>query len=62
MARPYSMDLRERVVQAVEEEGLSRRQAAEWSLVSIATLAPAWINRSTVRMSANRLSTVPHSG
>lgn len=29
MARPYSMDLRERVVQAVEQEGLSRRQAAE---------------------------------
>lgn len=29
MVRPYSMDLRERVVRAVEVEGLSRRQAAE---------------------------------
>ena len=28
MANPYSMDLRERVVSAVEEGGLSRRQAA----------------------------------
>ena len=28
MAKPYSMDLRERVVAAVEEGGLSRRQAA----------------------------------
>ena len=28
MAKPYSMDLRERVVAAVEEDGLSRRQAA----------------------------------
>ena len=28
MARPYSMDLRERVVRAVEEEGLSRNKAA----------------------------------
>ena len=28
MASPYSMDLRERVVAAVEEDGLSRRQAA----------------------------------
>ena len=28
MAKPLSMDLRERVVAAVEEDGLSRRQAA----------------------------------
>ena len=28
MAKPYSMDLRERVVAAVEEGGLSRREAA----------------------------------
>ena len=28
MARPYSLDLRERVVRAVEVEGLSRRAAA----------------------------------
>ncbi len=28
MGKPYSMDLRERVVRAVEKEGLSRRQAA----------------------------------
>jgi putative transposase len=28
MGKPYSMDLRERVVGAVENEGLSRRQVA----------------------------------
>ena len=28
MSKPYSMDLRERVVAAVEKEGLSRRRAA----------------------------------
>ena len=28
MSKPYSVDLRERVVSAVEEGGLSRRQAA----------------------------------
>jgi putative transposase len=37
MARPYSMDLRERVVQAVEQEGLSRRQAAERFGIGIKT-------------------------
>jgi putative transposase len=29
MAKPYSLDLRERVVKAVAEQGLSRRQAAQ---------------------------------
>ncbi len=42
MARPYSMDLRERVVQAVEEEGLSRRQAAEQFSIGIKT-AIDWV-------------------
>jgi putative transposase len=37
MARPYSSDLRERVVRAVEEEGLSRRQAAERYGVGVST-------------------------
>jgi putative transposase len=37
MARPYSGDLRERVVAAVEEEGLSRRQAAVRYGVSVST-------------------------
>jgi putative transposase len=37
MARPYSGDLRERVVAAVEEEGLSRRQAAARYGVSVST-------------------------
>jgi putative transposase len=44
MARPYSMDLRERVVQAVEEEGLSRRQAADRFGVGIKT-AIDWVRR-----------------
>jgi transposase len=37
MARPYSGDLRERVVKAVEVEGLSRRQAAARYGVSVST-------------------------
>jgi transposase len=44
MARPYSMDLRERVVQAVEQEGLSRRQAAERFGIGIKT-AIEWVRR-----------------
>jgi hypothetical protein len=42
--RPYSMDLRERVIQAVEREGLSRRQAAERFGVGIKT-AIDWVRR-----------------
>jgi putative transposase len=34
MGKPYSMDLRERVVASVEREGLSRRQASAMGLVS----------------------------
>jgi putative transposase len=37
MGRPYSNDLRERIVSAVEEEGLSRRQAAERYGVGVST-------------------------
>jgi putative transposase len=37
MARPYSNDLRERIVSAVEEEGLSRRRAAERYGVGVST-------------------------
>jgi putative transposase len=44
MARPYSRDLRERVVQAVEQEGLSRRRAAEQFSVGIKT-AIEWVRR-----------------
>ena len=44
MARPYSMDLRERVVQAVEQEGVSRRQAAERFGIGIKT-AIDWVRR-----------------
>ena len=44
MARPYSMDLRERVVAAVEREGLSRRQAAVRFGVSY-SVAIAWLKR-----------------
>jgi putative transposase len=44
MARPYSMDLRKRVVQAVEQEGLSRRQAADRFGVGIKT-AIDWVRR-----------------
>jgi putative transposase len=44
MARLYSMDLRERVVQAVEQEGLSRRQAADRFGIGIKT-AIDWVSR-----------------
>ena len=44
MSKPYSMDLRERVVAAVETEGLSRRQAAARFGVGYST-AIAWMKR-----------------
>ncbi len=44
MGKPYSMDLRERVVAAVEEERLSRRQAAERFGIGIST-AINWVRR-----------------
>ena len=44
MARAYSLDLRERVVGAVEQEGLSRRQAAARFGVGIKT-AIEWVKR-----------------
>jgi putative transposase len=44
MARPYSMDLRERVVGVVEREGLSRRQAAARFGVGIKTVID-WVRR-----------------
>ncbi len=44
MAKPYSMDLRERVVEAVERDGLSCNQAAARFEVAVST-AIGWINR-----------------
>ena len=44
MARPFSMDLRERVVDAVERGGLSRRQAAARFGVGVSTVI-AWVAR-----------------
>ena len=44
MARPYSVDLRERVVWAVEKEGVSRRQAAARFGVSYSA-AIDWVRR-----------------
>ena len=44
MARPLSIDLRERVVDAVERGGLSRRQAAERFGVGVSTVI-AWVAR-----------------
>jgi putative transposase len=44
MGRPYSMDLRERVVEAVEKDGLSRRQAAARFGVSY-SVAIGWLKR-----------------
>jgi putative transposase len=44
MGKPYSIDLRERVVRAVEEEGLSRRAAALRFGVEAST-AINWVRR-----------------
>ena len=44
MGKPYSMDLRDRVVRAVESGGLSRRQAAARFGVSYST-AIDWLKR-----------------
>ena len=44
MAKPYSMDLRARVVAAVEEGGLSRHEAASRFGVGVST-AIAWVRR-----------------
>jgi len=44
MTRPYSMDLRERVVAAVEQEGLSRNKAAARFGVAVST-AIGWVRR-----------------
>jgi putative transposase len=44
MAKPYSMDLRERVVEAVERNGLSCNQAAAHFEVAVST-AIGWVNR-----------------
>jgi putative transposase len=44
MGKPYSIDLRERVVAAVESEGMSRRQAAGRFGVSYSA-AIVWVKR-----------------
>ena len=44
MAKPYSIDLRERVVAAVEEDGLSRHRAALQFGVAVST-AIKWVRR-----------------
>jgi len=58
MARPYSMDLRERVVHAVEQEGLSRRQAAERFGIGIKTA----INRVRRSRETGSLAAKPMGG
>ena len=44
MTKPYSSDLRERVVAAVEEQGMSRNQAAARFGVAVST-AVHWVRR-----------------
>src|SRR5437764_1649915 len=44
MARPYSLDLRERVVAAVQKGGMSRRRAAAQFGVGISTVIN-WVRR-----------------
>ena len=44
MGKPYSLDLRDRVVAAVEHEGMSRRQASARFGVSY-SVAIAWVKR-----------------
>ena len=44
MAKPYSMDLRERVVAAVEKGGMSRHQAAAHFALGVSTVI-TWVRR-----------------
>ncbi len=44
MGRPYSLDLRERVVAAVEKSGMSRRRAAAQFGVGVSTVIH-WVRR-----------------
>jgi putative transposase len=44
MARPYSMDLRDRAIRAVEVEGLSRRAAAARFGIGVSTVI-TWVRR-----------------
>jgi putative transposase len=44
MARPYSLDLRERVVAAVERDGMSRHRAAAQFGVGVSTVI-TWVRR-----------------
>ena len=44
MSKPYSLDLRDRVVAAVEKDGLSRHQAAARFGVAVST-AVHWVRR-----------------
>ncbi len=44
MSKPYSNDLRKRVIEAIESEGLSRHQAAARFSVGVST-AIRWIDR-----------------
>ncbi len=44
MGRPYTMDLRERVIASVVQEGLSRREAAARFKVGISTVI-VWVRR-----------------
>ena len=44
MTKPYSLDLRERVVAAVEKEGLSRHQAAARFGLAVSTVVH-WVRR-----------------
>ena len=48
MTRPYSMDLRDRVVAAVERDGLSRNQAAARFGIAVST-AVHWLRRYRTR-------------
>ena len=58
MAKPYSNDLRERVVDAVEREGMSRRGAAARFGVGIKT-AIDWVRH---YRQTGRLSALPRDG
>lgn len=64
MTRPYSQDLRDRVIAAVEEEGLSRRAAAARYRLSDAT-AVRWLQayrqgrRGPLRQGGDRRSELP---
>jgi transposase-like protein len=60
MVKPYSMDLRERVVWAVTRDGLSRQEAARTFGVAAST-SINWVKRLYIHVLASSSASTPHT-